>query len=191
MKAFFLKLYFLAILLFFFFFLMIRRPPRSTLFPYTTLFRSPPLPAFAASAPPTHGAILPRRSLPASPQNAAPIPLPPARLRRRRPNPLPQVSPRAHRISGTRLFLRHLRRWLQASSLAQPPLRSSDALPDRGFPPVPSLHPPPSAAYKRSRYQIPPRIPAAGTSIPARKRDPPSPAGSNNPRVLPAQSPPR
>src|SRR6266849_10123054 len=28
----------------FFFFLMIRRPPRSTLFPYTTLFRSLPLP---------------------------------------------------------------------------------------------------------------------------------------------------
>src|SRR2546422_6787112 len=27
-----------------FFFLMIRRPPRSTLFPYTTLFRSPPRP---------------------------------------------------------------------------------------------------------------------------------------------------
>src|SRR2546430_5473824 len=27
--------------LIFFFFLMIRRPPRSTLFPYTTLFRSP------------------------------------------------------------------------------------------------------------------------------------------------------
>src|SRR6266508_1610509 len=29
---------------FFFFFLMIRRPPRSTLFPYTTLFRSRPRP---------------------------------------------------------------------------------------------------------------------------------------------------
>src|SRR5215208_7907008 len=29
------------IFIFFFFFLMIRRPPRSTLFPYTTLFRSP------------------------------------------------------------------------------------------------------------------------------------------------------
>src|SRR2546427_8261558 len=29
-------------LIFFFFFLMIRRPPRSTLFPYTTLFRSVP-----------------------------------------------------------------------------------------------------------------------------------------------------
>src|SRR2546425_6676287 len=28
---------------FFFFFLMIRRPPRSTLFPYTTLFRSVPV----------------------------------------------------------------------------------------------------------------------------------------------------
>src|SRR2546422_3473059 len=28
--------------IFLFFFLMIRRPPRSTLFPYTTLFRSPP-----------------------------------------------------------------------------------------------------------------------------------------------------
>src|SRR5256884_7078653 len=28
-------------MIFFFFFLMIRRPPRSTLFPYTTLFRSP------------------------------------------------------------------------------------------------------------------------------------------------------
>src|SRR3982751_7074587 len=29
-----------CICIFFFFFLMIRRPPRSTLFPYTTLFRS-------------------------------------------------------------------------------------------------------------------------------------------------------
>src|SRR5690242_21483134 len=29
-----------ACVFFFFFFLMIRRPPRSTLFPYTTLFRS-------------------------------------------------------------------------------------------------------------------------------------------------------
>src|SRR2546423_3012093 len=30
-----------SLLFSFFFFLMIRRPPRSTLFPYTTLFRSP------------------------------------------------------------------------------------------------------------------------------------------------------
>src|SRR6266536_4026327 len=38
----------LAISVLFFFFLMIRRPPRSTLFPYTTLFR-------AASAAPRPG----------------------------------------------------------------------------------------------------------------------------------------
>src|SRR5260221_13502855 len=31
---------FFYFIFFFFFFLMIRRPPRSTLFPYTTLFRS-------------------------------------------------------------------------------------------------------------------------------------------------------
>src|SRR6478672_13340363 len=35
----------------FFFFLMIRRPPRSTLFPYTTLFRSPPTPPAPLSPP--------------------------------------------------------------------------------------------------------------------------------------------
>src|SRR5256885_11809271 len=43
----------------FFFFLMIRRPPRSTLFPYTTLFRSVLPPAFPApdcvSDPPAAG----------------------------------------------------------------------------------------------------------------------------------------
>src|SRR5206468_11921200 len=39
-------LYFLFLFYLFFFFLMIRRPPRSTLFPYTTLFRS-----FRSSAP--------------------------------------------------------------------------------------------------------------------------------------------
>src|SRR6476620_11975006 len=38
---------------FFFFFLMIRRPPRSTLFPYTTLFRSPRLRSCRGSPPPT------------------------------------------------------------------------------------------------------------------------------------------
>src|SRR5882672_7208390 len=34
-----------SLLFLFFFFLMIRRPPRSTLFPYTTLFRSSRFPA--------------------------------------------------------------------------------------------------------------------------------------------------
>src|SRR2546422_670623 len=38
----------------FFFFLMIRRPPRSTLFPYTTLFRSGPVPTSMG----LHGAFL-------------------------------------------------------------------------------------------------------------------------------------
>src|SRR4030043_1320018 len=38
--------------LFFFFFLMIRRPPRSTLFPYTTLFRSASCPRSTAPSPP-------------------------------------------------------------------------------------------------------------------------------------------
>src|SRR5207248_11739117 len=33
--------YSVSSILFFIFFLMLRRPPRSTLFPYTTLFRSP------------------------------------------------------------------------------------------------------------------------------------------------------
>src|SRR5439155_25642402 len=33
-------LFYICLFDFFFFFLMIRRPPRSTLFPYTTLFRS-------------------------------------------------------------------------------------------------------------------------------------------------------
>src|SRR2546422_3684843 len=37
---------------FLFFFLMIRRPPRSTLFPYTTLFRSPPARPRADRPPP-------------------------------------------------------------------------------------------------------------------------------------------
>src|SRR2546430_17403418 len=53
---FFIYMYFFFILFFFllfyyysnfiFFFLMIRRPPRSTLFPYTTLFRSDPFDGF-------------------------------------------------------------------------------------------------------------------------------------------------
>src|SRR5215813_14508285 len=44
---------------FVFFFLMIRRPPRSTLFPYTTLFRSPDrLPGCARARP----CCSPRRS---------------------------------------------------------------------------------------------------------------------------------
>src|SRR6266576_4549053 len=46
--------------LFFFFFLMIRRPPRSTLFPYTTLFRSPPPRGCGPAARPRPPAARPR-----------------------------------------------------------------------------------------------------------------------------------
>jgi len=41
---------------------MIRRPPRSTLFPYTTLFRSSPFAHFKASYPPG-GAFAPGPAL--------------------------------------------------------------------------------------------------------------------------------
>src|SRR5215203_7205773 len=101
-------------LFFFFFFLMIRRPPRSTLFPYTTLFRSlrhppqrqhPRLPrargnrrrgaprgvlrGAAPQRPPAPaGGILPRRRGPVDPR-------PPRRAQRRlRPAaPLPPLEP--------------------------------------------------------------------------------------------------
>src|SRR5712675_2806151 len=50
---------------FFFFFLMIRRPPRSTLFPYTTLFRSRCWDDCSAASPTTGrpGACSRRRTL--------------------------------------------------------------------------------------------------------------------------------
>src|SRR2546425_8995111 len=50
-------------LLFFFFFLMIRRPPRSTLFPYTTLFRSAHAAARDRRADRRHAARWARRAL--------------------------------------------------------------------------------------------------------------------------------
>src|SRR2546427_4617290 len=46
------------------FFLMIRRPPRSTLFPYTTLFRSHPLARDADEIPRVHDADLVGPALP-------------------------------------------------------------------------------------------------------------------------------
>src|SRR5277367_6903662 len=46
----------------FFFFLMIRRPPRSTLFPYTTLFRSSPSYFRGETLPMRHSAELLLRS---------------------------------------------------------------------------------------------------------------------------------
>src|SRR2546430_17458287 len=58
----------------FFFFLMIRRPPRSTLFPYTTLFRSLLGRPAGAEAPPAplpgvrSRLLLPARPVPALPR---------------------------------------------------------------------------------------------------------------------------
>src|SRR5215204_4670727 len=50
--------------IFSFFFLMIRRPPRSTLFPYTTLFRPRPSPARVARHSPRGGRDRRRRAAP-------------------------------------------------------------------------------------------------------------------------------
>src|SRR5438477_13177906 len=43
--------------IFIFFFLMIRRPPRSTLFPYTTLFRSRPFTVPVPAVGPAHPSV--------------------------------------------------------------------------------------------------------------------------------------
>src|SRR2546427_9060716 len=43
---------------------MIRRPPRSTLFPYTTLFRSPSAPSSCTEAPPEALRAFPRCTAP-------------------------------------------------------------------------------------------------------------------------------
>src|SRR5258708_34943133 len=76
---------------FHFFFLMIRRPPRSTLFPYTTLFRSVLQERSRRSR-----ALVQRRSLvllevPASAaeQHEGPTPLYPARVQPQTQQPLP------------------------------------------------------------------------------------------------------
>src|SRR3712207_7114400 len=55
---------------YFFFFLMIRRPPRSTLFPYTTLFRSTIRRARAGRTCPPGRARLRRRRRPVSRRHA-------------------------------------------------------------------------------------------------------------------------
>src|SRR5256885_5801990 len=54
---------------FFFFFLMIRRPPRSTLFPYTTLFRSPSSPPRSCVSVTCCSASFSPRSIRAHPEN--------------------------------------------------------------------------------------------------------------------------
>src|SRR5208283_6112650 len=93
--------------LFFVFFLMIRRPPRSTLFPYTTLFRSIP---FARPSLPNHVAMQPcwrlastRKSL-LSPQRKNYLPELPVRRpqfqRALRVLPVPSVPPKNQQPAG-------------------------------------------------------------------------------------------
>src|SRR5712675_2690004 len=83
-------MFFLYLLSFFFvfFFLMIRRPPRSTLFPYTTLSRSPRRPD-GRRAPPAEEA-LPR---PADPPARAGSP-----LRRRSEEHTSELQSRLHLV---------------------------------------------------------------------------------------------
>src|SRR6266480_1925734 len=95
------------IFLVFFFFLMIRRPPRSTLFPYTTLFRSRSAPSSARA----------RRLLRAGP--TPPAPSPPCRRGRQRASPPREpcatARRRARRARAARPGTRsHLRRRAEA-----------------------------------------------------------------------------
>src|SRR5262249_62189859 len=65
-----------------FFFLLIRRPPSSTLFPYTTLFRSRALPRrarFALTRPRTRGRTSPAPGRAGSDSNREPVPAPSGR----------------------------------------------------------------------------------------------------------------
>src|SRR5256885_11899249 len=91
-----------------FFFLMIRRPPRSTLFPYTTLFRSlGPRQASAGAEGPRHGRHHPlaAEGIPGAPRRAVCH----AGARHRRPADLGQSG--AERLGdrkSTRLNSSHL-----------------------------------------------------------------------------------
>src|SRR5688572_32626362 len=78
------------------FFLMIRRPPRSTLFPYTTLFRSP-RPRREPVRPPKRRVRPQSRTLPAQARHQAP--------RRRRQRNLAAVAERDRK--STRLNSSH------------------------------------------------------------------------------------
>src|SRR5258708_15954268 len=89
---------------------MIRRPPRSTLFPYTTLFRSPPGPRDPGPLPPRRGAFRPERG-----------------RRHRRPFPL-QPPPRQGRKGHLQRKEPALRRRRQDRKSTRPELQSPDHL---------------------------------------------------------------
>src|SRR3989454_3815910 len=77
-----------------FFFLMIRRPPRSTLFPYTTLFRSLSHPQRLVHCTRDPQAVEQHRELPSHRDDGALLRvLPPARRERRPPVPQVRIRP--------------------------------------------------------------------------------------------------
>src|SRR5260370_22078754 len=115
---------------------MIRRPPRSTLFPYTTLFRSP---AERGMDPDPRSGHRDRGHLRARPAAAG------RQQAVRRPQhqgPVPAAGP--GRLLGLRLrLLPHLRPHPPAAALL-PPAPPSPRLPLRAPPgPPPPAHPPP------------------------------------------------
>src|SRR3712207_9316578 len=110
----------------FFFFLMIRRPPRSTLFPYTTLFRS----ATGADRRHPERAVLGARRDPAQrPRGVAGRP----RLAQRHP----RRRPRGHRVDAARARRRPpaLRPRPGATGLDGHPLRAAVRLKKDPLPP--------------------------------------------------------
>src|SRR3712207_9078145 len=84
---------------YFLFFLMIRRPPRSTLFPYTTLFRSPPTRRGRAASRGTRNRATARPERGAAPWGRSRTPRP------RRRGSLPR--PRGRDRKSTRLNSSH------------------------------------------------------------------------------------
>src|SRR5215203_4509678 len=96
---------------FFFFFLMIRRPPRSTLFPYTTLFRSR-----QCGSQPAHQSLSPtsRRSRPHPCATTEPT----AFGRKKRPAPHVLGVDDGHQSVWSRLGVQQLKPWAPASRSA-------------------------------------------------------------------------
>src|SRR2546429_6553623 len=85
----------------FFFFLMIRRPPRSTLFPYTTLFRSVMRfcsPPYRASARERAVSVLPTPEGPASRNTPMGLPGSSSRARERSEEHTSELQSRLHLV---------------------------------------------------------------------------------------------
>src|ERR1041385_9295378 len=95
-------------LLFFVFFLMIRRPPRSTLFPYTTLFRSIGCNVWECSAHPKSGKKTKlRRSEEHTSELQSRLHLVCRLLLEKKKKPAPEPTPPPHSRSGARDTGRH------------------------------------------------------------------------------------